>query len=133
MSINTVHNAPLAAYMSQARSRPDSAETSAQPAIAQLALVQDSQDDKRQTLSAAVSDSGQARSDPAQELRDYMKMSYGEKIQWQWMQAHGISKEAFAQMSAEDKQQLMQQMREDLQLHTDPGQQQRHVRIDVKV
>ncbi|MCB4811234.1 hypothetical protein LG204_07895 [Methylovorus menthalis] len=54
------------------------------------------------------------KSDPAQELQDYMKMSYAEKLQWSWMHAHGISKEDFEAMSPEDKQKLLDQMREEL-------------------
>ena len=41
-------------------------------------------------------------------------MSYAEKLQWSWMHAHGISKEDFEAMSPEDKQKLLDQMREEL-------------------
>jgi predicted flavoprotein YhiN len=59
-------------------------------------------------------ENSQVKSDPAQELQDYMKMSYAEKLQWSWMNAHGISKEEFEAMSPEDKQKLLDQMREEL-------------------
>ncbi|HWU34666.1 MAG TPA: hypothetical protein VN023_05505 [Methylovorus sp.] len=70
------------------------------------------------TSSVAVADkpleNSTAKSDPAQELQEYMKMSYAEKMQWSWMHAHGISKEEFEAMSPEDKQKLLDQMREEL-------------------
>lgn len=59
-------------------------------------------------------ENSQVKSDPAQELQEYMKMSYAEKLQWSWMHAHGISKEDFEAMSPEDKQKLLDQMREEL-------------------
>lgn len=59
-------------------------------------------------------ENSQVKSDPAQELQDYMKMSYAEKLQWSWMNAHGISKEEFEAMSPEDKQKLLDQIREEL-------------------
>ena len=64
-------------------------------------------------------------SNPMQELHDYMNMSYADKMQWSWMAARGISKSDFEAMSGEEKQKIVDQMREDLKAKMGQQQDQR--------
>ncbi|MCB5184306.1 hypothetical protein LG201_03720 [Methylobacillus gramineus] len=57
---------------------------------------------------------GYVQSEAARELEEYMNMSDSERLQWHWLNSHGISKEDFNNMSAEDKQKIVDQMREEL-------------------
>jgi predicted flavoprotein YhiN len=53
--------------------------------------------------------------DPYQELSDFMKMTDAQKMQYLWLKKNGISPEEFEAMSAEDKQQLVEKMQQDLE------------------
>ena len=77
------------------------------------------------TLTEAPEDIKSTSSNPMQELRDYMNMSYAEKLQWSWMAARGISKSDFEAMSGEEKQKIVDQMREDLKTKMGQHQDQR--------
>jgi predicted flavoprotein YhiN len=53
--------------------------------------------------------------DPYQELSDFMKMTDAQKMQYLWLKKNGISPEEFEAMSAEDKQQLVEKMQQELE------------------
>lgn len=55
-------------------------------------------------------------SSAASELEAFMKMSEAERMQWIWLHSHGVTPEEFAQMSDDEKQQLLNQMKEELKI-----------------
>jgi len=76
----------------------------------------------KNTLTEAPSNKTASTSNPAKELQDYMNMSDAEKMQYAWLNAHGISKQQFDSMSSEDKQKLLDQMRAELKQKMEEGQ-----------
>lgn len=55
-------------------------------------------------------------SSAASELEAFMKMSEAERTQWIWLHSHGVTPEEFAAMSDDEKQQLLDQMKEELKI-----------------
>ncbi|GEM_PF-3223845 len=55
-------------------------------------------------------------SSAASELEAFMKMSEAERMQWIWLHSHGVTPEEFAAMSDDEKQQLLDQMKEELKI-----------------
>lgn len=69
------------------------------------------------TSTAAVGASSVVNiSSAASELEAFMNMSEAERMQWIWLHSHGVTPEEFANMSDEDKQKLMDQMKEEIKV-----------------
>ncbi len=62
-----------------------------------------------------VASIAESKYDAVQEFRDYMKMTPGERMQYAWLKQHGISKEEFDSMPADEKQKLMEQMKREIE------------------
>lgn len=74
------------------------------------------QSDKGATSSTPAASSVVNISSAASELEAFMKMSEAERMQWIWLHSHGITPEEFASMSDEDRQQLLDQMKEEIKI-----------------
>ncbi|MCB5187492.1 hypothetical protein LG200_05660 [Methylobacillus caricis] len=68
---------------------------------------------------SSSSQSGYLQSEAAKELEEYMNMSDSEKFQWHWLNSHGITKEEFNSMSGEERQKIVDQMKEELKQKAD--------------
>ena len=74
-----------------------------------------------QSTSSSSSASGTSSSvvtisSAASELEAFMKMSESERLQWIWLNSHGVTPEEFSQMNDEEKQKLLDQMREEIKI-----------------
>jgi hypothetical protein len=52
---------------------------------------------------------------PVEEFRDYMSKTPEQRMQENWLRAHGITPEEFAAMSPEEQLKLMDQMRAEIE------------------
>jgi hypothetical protein len=67
------------------------------------------------TSSDALASISKSKYDAVKEFQDYMKMTPGERMQYAWLKQHGISKEEFDAMPADEKQKLMEQMKREIE------------------
>ena len=69
------------------------------------------------TANAATSLSAapKATDDAMQEFKDYMNQTPAERLQYQWLAQHGITKEQFDALPPEEKQKLLAQMKQELE------------------
>ena len=56
--------------------------------------------------------------DAAKEFLEFMTMTPAERMQYMWLKQHGISKEEFEAMSPEEKQKILDKIREEVKLRT---------------
>lgn len=54
-------------------------------------------------------------SDAKTVFKNYMKMTPAERMEENWLKAHGLSREKLAAMSPEDREAVMKQMKEDIE------------------
>jgi hypothetical protein len=120
LSISPFTNATALGAVAAYRSRADNSQEKARELGAQASDETFQEAASADSLVAAEKalDSSTVKTDPEQELNDYMNMSTAEKQQWSWMNSRGISKEAFEAMSPEDKQKMLDKMREELKPKT---------------
>lgn len=52
---------------------------------------------------------------PGKQLEEYLAMSDAERYQLAWLKKRGMSKETFDALPAEEKQKLMEEMRQDME------------------
>lgn len=65
-----------------------------------------------------TTDLGQATSktpDAKSTFMDYMKMSPAERMEQDWLKAHGLSKEKLAAMSPSEREKVLKQMKDDIE------------------
>ena len=70
---------------------------------------------KEETADPLMSVVPSEKDDPVAEFRKYMKMTPAERMQYLWLMQHGITKEEYEKMSAEDKQKIIAEMKRDIE------------------
>jgi hypothetical protein len=71
--------------------------------------------------------------DAVKEFTDYMKMSPAERMQYAWLKQHGISKEEFDSMPADEKQKLIDKMKHEFEEKIKAAAAQPKTRTDILV
>jgi hypothetical protein len=106
-------------YSTQNLSQNKTKQAAADPLFA--LLVEDSNKAEKTSASASanaatsLTEAPKEKPDAAQEFLDYMKLTPAQRMQYAWLEQHGISKEQFDSMSAEDQQKLLDQMKHDIE------------------
>jgi hypothetical protein len=64
---------------------------------------------------ASASSSASSSDDATTQFLNYMKETPAQRMQDAWLKQHGISPQAFAAMSGEEKQKIIDQMKQDIE------------------
>ena len=67
------------------------------------------------TSSPATSNATITQPDAVTTFKNYMKLSPAERMEENWLKAHGLSKEKLAAMDPKDREAVMKQMKDDIE------------------
>jgi hypothetical protein len=88
---------------------------------------------KQKTTSTGVDNSiaSASKPDAKAEFQKYMKMTPAERMEENWLRAHGLSKEKLAAMSSEDREKIMKQMKDDIEKKLKDDSEQKATKVDI--
>jgi hypothetical protein len=89
---------------------------------------------KTVSSSDSSSSSGQSVGGGAKDdFLKYMKMSPGERMEENWLRAHGLSREKLAALPPKEREDIMKQMKQDIEKKLKDQAEQKTAKVDITV